>query len=101
MEMASGSAAGGAASVANGAPAGGSGSLKSLSPMWAKTHSVAASAVELDTATAARLAPFSEKPIETSCPTMPSSGAGAGGPAAAGSGSSGRACSPGRMPVER
>eukprot|EP00964_Phaeocystis_antarctica_P087281 scaffold55353_cov50-Phaeocystis_antarctica.AAC.2 len=59
------------AAAGSGAPGGGSGSLKSGSSMWAKTHSMAASPEEFLTAMAARLEPFSEKPMLMSCARMP------------------------------
>ena len=50
--------------------------------MWLNTHSAAASALALPTASAARRDPFSLKPIPTSCATMPSSACGSGAAAA-------------------
>mmetsp|Transcript_3882 Transcript_3882/g.13006 ORF Transcript_3882/g.13006 Transcript_3882/m.13006 type:complete len:207 (+) Transcript_3882:368-988(+) len=90
---------------AGAAPGGGSGSLKSGSSMWAKTHSMETSVPALLVATAARLEPFSEKPIATRADTMVASGSTTAAAAAAApeapSGSGGCSCSPGWRPVPR
>ena len=79
--------------------------------MWAKTHSAAPSAEEFPVAIAARLLPFSLKPIDTSCATMDASGstgargsppAPAPGPPPPSSASAvGSSSSPGASPVAR
>ena len=66
-----GAGVGAGAGAGAGAAIGGRGSLKSASSMWAKTHSMAASADAFLTAMAARFEPFSEKPMLISCARMP------------------------------